>query len=295
MENHKIICFDDWEICDGLAEGSGRSEKEWLFNRETQKVGLFKYNKSEETTEHISESLASVLAAYLGIPCAGVDLGRRNNRIGSMSYKINKSDENIVEGISLITKINPNFNIETLYDPIENEWYSIEMCIKSLATYGFKRDFYQMLIFDYLIGNSDRHQSNWAILECSNKICFCPLYDHGSSLCSYENSIEKNKRYLGNDEMLFKALVDNRSKAMIRLKSNTEDKPKHTDVLNHIKNEDSILEFFEHIVDKLNQASIDAILNCYNTDVLSIDKRNLISKYLLWKVDYLKKLLVKGG
>lgn len=295
MKNHKIICFDDWEICDGLSEGSGRSEKEWLFNRETQKIGLFKYNKSEETTEHISESLASDLAAHLSIPCAGVELGRRNNRIGSMSYRINKSDENIIEGIGLISQINPNFSIDTLYDPVENEWYSIEMCIKALTLHGLKREFYQMLIFDYLIGNSDRHQSNWAILESSNKISFCPLYDHGSSLCSYENNIEKIKRYLGNDKMLFKALVDNRSKARIRLNSKTEEKPKHTDVLNHIKNEESILDLIKHIIDKLNQVSIDAILDCYNTEVLLIDKRNLISKYLLWKVDYLKKTLMEGG
>lgn len=48
---------------------------------------------------------------------------------------------------------------------IENQnKYSVEMIIKSIKGIVPIDDFLKMLIFDYLIGNSDRHQSNWAMI-----------------------------------------------------------------------------------------------------------------------------------
>ena len=60
-----IVNFDKWDIYKGNAEGSGRSEKDWLIYKNM--IGLFKYPKSEYTTEHISEKLASDIAALLDI------------------------------------------------------------------------------------------------------------------------------------------------------------------------------------------------------------------------------------
>ena len=33
-----------------------------------------------------------------------------------------------------------------------------------------------MLVFDFLIGNSDRHQNNWAVLKSGDNTDFSPLY-----------------------------------------------------------------------------------------------------------------------
>ena len=52
------------------------------------------------------------------------------------------------------------------------------------------------MLFDCLIGNSDRHHSNWGVVPYIKKgdtqyhICskLSPLYDNCSSLCAYEDN-----------------------------------------------------------------------------------------------------------
>lgn len=86
MREKDIICFDNWDTYSGLSEGSGRSVKKWLFNRESVKIDSSKFNKSNDTTEHVSENLASDLANILKIPCVQTDLGIYNSKYGSMNY-----------------------------------------------------------------------------------------------------------------------------------------------------------------------------------------------------------------
>lgn len=38
-----LLDYSHWDIYDGFSEGSGRSEKVWLINKETKEIGLFKY------------------------------------------------------------------------------------------------------------------------------------------------------------------------------------------------------------------------------------------------------------
>lgn len=45
-----------------------------------------------------------------------------------------------------------------------------------------KEFYYNMFIIDALIGNTDRHNGNWAILQSENGIRISPVYDCGSSL-----------------------------------------------------------------------------------------------------------------
>lgn len=87
--------FNNWEVYDGAAEGSGRSEKIWLIS-EDKVIGLFKFPKidpatGKETTEHISEHLAHQIANKIGVKTAVVDLGTYEGRIGSMSYLVSRS------------------------------------------------------------------------------------------------------------------------------------------------------------------------------------------------------------
>jgi len=49
--------FSSWIEYEGASEGSGRSEKIWLVNPENNTIGLFKFTKSNYTTEHLSEKL----------------------------------------------------------------------------------------------------------------------------------------------------------------------------------------------------------------------------------------------
>lgn len=157
--------FSFWEEYRGTSEGSGRSEKIWLQNPDTGQTGLFKFKKDIGTTDHVSECIAFDLACLLDIPCAKFELGTYFGREGSISYNIIQgSDEILIEGINFISLLYPGYDAEKFVDTETQNKYSIEMIIKSIERIVPINDFLRMLIFDYLIGNSDRHQSNWAMV-----------------------------------------------------------------------------------------------------------------------------------
>ena len=83
----KIRVFDNWKEYTGASEGSGRSRKIWL-NGPDGEIGLFKFNKSNETKENISEKIATQIARILDIESAYVEIGTYQGQNGCMSYNI---------------------------------------------------------------------------------------------------------------------------------------------------------------------------------------------------------------
>lgn len=280
--------FSSWLEYEGASEGSGRSEKIWLVDPVSGDIGLFKFTKSDYTTEHLSEKIASEIAKLIDINCMNVDIGNYDSRLGSLSYRINNNNENLIEGIQLINKYYPNYNPETLYDSEKEEYYSLDMILHSLDEYDFKLDFLKILVFDFLIGNTDRHQNNWAILKYGHSIRLCPLYDNGSSLCCYikEENIDS---YLGNDKVRFMSLVDSKSTSRIRINKIKKKEPKHTAVLRFLKDNyyENIIDFINIIVTRVNTQNIDSILESFDY-ILSQKRKMLIKKFLIGKVELIK-------
>lgn len=281
--------FDCWEVYEGFSAGSGASEKIWLINSVTGKIGLFKYPKTDVTTEHVSEKLASSLGEILNIPCAVVDVGTYNGRLGSMSYLINYEGQWIIEGVHLLGL---NYDRKRLFDKDKQEYYSLDVVLDKLCKYGLRNKFLQIVIFDYLIGNSDRHQSNWALLTSNlEKFTMCPLYDNGSSLCSYILE-EKISKYLGKDEQLFTSLVDTKSKSRIRINKKKQQQPTHLEVMSYV-NKNYFMQtknIINNICKNITKANLNKILDNNYKELISDNRRQLIIKFLLKKVENLVKL-----
>ena len=289
-----IIDYSSWDIYDGASEGSGRSEKVWLINKQTKEVGLFKFTKSSETTEHISEKLASDLARLIGLDCARIEIGVYDSKIGSMSYLINSDNEILIEGIYLINKIYPNYDSYTMYDNINNEYYSLEMILNSLNEYNLKSEFFRIVIFDFIIGNTDRHQNNWAVLQCNDIIRICPIYDNGSSLCCYIKE-ENIDTYLGNDKVRFNSIVNSKSKSRIRVDKRLKKESTHLEMIRYIKQNynECIIEWVKIIKDSITDIAIDNIISNYEVALISDKRKLLIKKFLLEKVNLLTEVFLR--
>lgn len=281
--------FSGWSEYKGASEGSGRSEKIWLRNPVNNDIGLFKFPKTVNTTEHISEKVAADIAQLINIDCMKVELGEYNSRKGSLSYLINRDGENLIEGVRLINKYYPSYNPNYLYDEDKREYYSLEMILNSLGEYEFQMEFLKVPIFDFLIGNTDRHQSNWAILQNENKNRFCPLYDNGSSLCCYllESKLDD---YLGNDKVRFQSLVDTKSRSRIRIDKHKRKEPTHLEVLKYLKDNyyNDVIDIIKTVSYNVNENSIDSILEVY-IDIIGEKRKSLIKKFLIAKVSLIKK------
>ena len=285
--------FSDWLVYEGFHEGSGRSEKIWLKNSTTDQIGLFKYTKDQNTKDHISEKLASDIAALLDIECAHVELGFFHGREGSMSFLINQDGEDLIEGIWLINEYYPSYSAEKMYDDTVGEYYSIEMLTTAIQKYGLLPDLLRMLVFDYLIGNTDRHQNNWAIISKGEReYAFSPLYDNSSSLCCYVQEQHLGS-LLGNDARRWNTLVRTKSLSIVRIDKKNRKRPRHEEVIAYIWEHysDQVQGFIEQIQHKITESNIDQLLSDYPENQLSIERKELIKRFLLAKVRLIDEII----
>ncbi len=296
-----LINFDSWKPYDGASEGSGRSEKIWLIS-DTGEIGLFKFPKidpsdQKETTEHISEHLAYQLGKVLNVCTAKVDIGIREGRIGSMSYLVRSSNEVLIEGIDFISGKYPAYNAEKMLDEQSKTYYCIDYLFNTVGNILPYKIWIEMMVFDFLIGNADRHQSNWALLvsietkeQTSIKIRQCPLYDNGSSLCCYVNGIQVDA--YDKDLRRFESLVDSKSKSIIRVDGSKKARPRHREVVEYLLKKYPITRsIVKRFLECLNKDVIDNIMDQYSAEILDPKKNILIRRYLLKKLEILNTLI----
>ena len=199
---------------------------------------------------------------------------------------------NLLEGIVFIENQYPYYDKDKLEDTYSNSKYSIQMIQNSLNGILEIDEFYKIVIFDILIGNSDRHHSNWAILskgtvyttpenvlDISFNYDICPLYDNGSSLCAYEDN--NDLQVFFKDKMKFEALVNTKSKSAIGWEN--ERPIRHFELLKKIKDNsyDKTIQYIENIKNNINEENMDKILSDFNDNIISVDMKKLLKMYLL--------------
>ena len=195
-----------------------------------------------------------------------------------MSYNIlEDSSSNLIECLAFIQNNYPYYIKDKLEDSYSNLKYSVQMLQKSLNGIININELYKIIIFDILIGNSDRHHSNIAIiakgtiyktqeemLDISFNYKLSPLYDNGSSLCSYEDN--NNLEIFFKDKMEFEALVNTKSKSAIGWENQRP--------IRH-------LELLQKIKYNINEQNICKILNEFDNEIISEDMKKLIRVYIL--------------
>ena len=207
-----------------------------------------------------------------------------------MSYNIlDDPKSNLLEGIVFIQHSYPYYNKNKLEDLYSNMKYSVQMIQQSLEGIIGIEKFYKVIIFDILIGNSDRHHSNWAIKPKSHSVDenntikitteICPLYDNGSSLCAYEDNSDISIFF--KDKMKFEALVNTKSKSAIGWEN--ERPIRQFDLLQKLKDTSYSLtiQYIEKIKSNINENSIDIILNEFDNTIISEDMKKLLKMYIL--------------
>ena len=185
-----------------------------------------------------------------------------------------------------------------MQDEQDKRYYCLEHLADAVPNNLSNKAWIEMLVFDYLIGNSDRHQSNWALLikvlfEKSIRVemRWCPLYDNGSSLCCYVNS-EQLSKLLGNDKNRFEALVDSKSRSRIRIDGYKKNLPSHREVVAYLlKKYPETKEICKNFLERLTKEILHSLLEEYSMEILTQQKKELILRFLYRKIEILNELL----
>lgn len=144
--------------------------------------------------EFWSEILAYQLAPFFGVRVsvnwpATLKVRGEPPRVGSLApFLINiEESESLMHGGDLLSRVKPQFRRK------KGEDHSLQLCMFVLTSLdffdhkGYPHDFFRQLVFDALVGNSDRHQDNWGFgfvrdENQTNVRRLLPAFDNGTSL-----------------------------------------------------------------------------------------------------------------
>jgi hypothetical protein len=194
----EVFDVTPWEIISD--EAAGQEEKVWLRSPDGEDW-LFKPVVQHSTAtlgtwsqhEDCSEKLASELGNLLEIPCAHVELARRDGRRGSVSRDLRPGEFwQLQPGSALLAGRDPSY----IAAVPGRKGHSLEKIQDALSECdvppGFQNDdsldsfdvFAGYLLFDAWIANQDRHEDNWSVLipPTGGGQYLAPSYDHGSTL-----------------------------------------------------------------------------------------------------------------
>ena len=145
------------------------------------------------------------------------------------------------------------------------------------------------MIFDALVGETDRHEENWGIATKLEGYKFSPLYDNGSNLLREFRNNEIIEKY-DNKTKNFEAYIY-RSSTYI-YKEDNKHKFKHFELIEYLNANYHNLVFNEiNNLKKLTDEDIDKIVNKIPDNLLTDKHKKYIIDYLKKRRDILLKII----
>lgn len=204
-----------------MAEPQGIQEKCWVLDELNNKY-LFKATtiRKDGTSidNDVSECIAYDIATLLNLDCAKYELCIKDGIKGVITpdflnnETFNVGEEELIDGVTLINLIDPEFKNMSLLNPKTKQYYTVSLILESIEKYGFINNVLEYLVFDLLIANRDRNPSNYGIIvnHKHNTIKLAPLFDNSTSLGVSINESKLDKYFENNiikDENEFKYVL----------------------------------------------------------------------------------------
>ena len=176
-EKNKVYVAPDLTV-------DGSLRKKWIISGNIR--CLLKGSHYDEMQEPFNEVIASEIMKLFGIE--HVEYGLVRNKSNNMPLSVcncmvDKDTEYITAQFVKDTELKENRNE---YDRF------IQICEKN-GIKNVKEKINDMIIIDYIIGNTDRHTGNFGIIRDADTLEWkkiAPIFDSGNSLCHNTNKIE---------------------------------------------------------------------------------------------------------
>lgn len=169
----KLYDISGWEELYWFSTGGTRA-KRYLQNEAGERY-YFKQSYKKEVIDYKYEFWSEIIASEVGI-CLGFDMLQYDiavdrDVIGCISKTMIETDGyELNEGGKYLQAYDNEFQPD---DKQTRSRYSFQLVEQSFEVFGlgaYVDRFIYMLVFDALIGNSDRHQENWAFITRQGRI-----------------------------------------------------------------------------------------------------------------------------
>jgi hypothetical protein len=159
-------------------------KKKWIIIN--NKRVLVKGGSGYFEQEPYNEAIASIILEKLDFKHVSYSL----EFIDDKPYSV--CDNFIDESTELVTawRVRNHFKKQ----PHISEYEHLLSCCAKIGLGDVRRKFEEMIVFDYLIGNSDRHFNNFGFIRNADTLewlGFAPLYDNGTSLWHDKHKTDK--------------------------------------------------------------------------------------------------------
>lgn len=153
----------------------GTRSKVIVENPDNHKDYYFKTSLKKEQKDYKyefwSEIIASEIGSLLGFNMLKYNIAYKSGDIGCISESMVTEGQNkLTEGISYLTGFDSSYNPK---HKDSKKQYSYQLIKDTFSFYkieSFIKNIIEIIIFDGIIGNGDRHQENWGIIIEYNEV-----------------------------------------------------------------------------------------------------------------------------
>ncbi|MHC5361352.1 HipA domain-containing protein [Myroides sp. LJL110] len=166
----------DWNILHHFSTKGTRS-KEIIVDPEIQEQYFFKGSKETPEgeirykEEFWSEIVSSKVGQWLGFTMLDYNIAyneKSKQKIGCISKSMVDLNLNeLKEGVNYLTGFDANYNPDSKDDQKKYTFEFICQALKHHQLDEYIRNIVSVIVFDSIVGNSDRHQENWGIITIS--------------------------------------------------------------------------------------------------------------------------------